>query len=259
MGIPVLVMGFSGSGKSTSMRNFGKDELALVNVNSKPLPFRTRFTSTINSDNYANITAFIKQQTAKVIVIDDTQYLMLNEFMRRSKENGYQKYTDIGKNFWELVRLVEQLPPDVVVYFLQHIETGDDGRLKAKTIGKLLDNQINVEGMFTIVLKTLVVDGKYLFVTQSDGTDTCKSPIGLFESVYIPNDLKAVDEAIRGYYSFEDAEKCEVCGNNIISANGKTIEQIIAGSTEKYGKKLCWDCVMKKFREQKSNAETVSD
>lgn len=259
MGIPVLIMGFSGSGKSTSMRNFAKDELALVNVNSKPLPFRTHFTSTINSDNYANITAFIKRQTVKVIVIDDTQYLMLNEFMRRSKEGGYQKYTDIGKNFWELVRLVEQLPPDVIVYFLQHIETGEDGRLKAKTIGKLLDNQINVEGMFTIVLKTLVVDGKYLFATQTDGSDTCKSPLGLFETMYIPNDLKAVDEAIRGYYSFTEGEKCSECGNTIISANGKTVEEVVEGSQKTYGKKMCWECVMKKFREQKANAETVSD
>lgn len=253
MGIPVLIMGFSGSGKSTSMRSFGKDEIALVNVNSKPLPFRTRFTSTINSDNYANITEFIRNQTAKAIVIDDTQYLMLNEFMRRSKENGYQKYTDIGKNFWELVRLVEQLPADVVVYFLQHIETGDDGRLKAKTIGKLLDNQINVEGMFTIVLKTLVIDGKYLFATQTDGSDTCKSPLGLFETMYIPNDLKAVDKAIREYYSFTEGEKCSQCGNNIISANGKTVEEIVDGSMKTYGRKLCWSCVMQEFRRQKES------
>lgn len=110
MGIPVLIMGFSGSGKSTSMRNFGKDELALVNVNSKPLPFRTHFTNTINCDNYSDISSFIRNQMVKSIVIDDAQYLMLNEFMRRSKENGYQKYTDIGKNFWELVRLVEKAP-----------------------------------------------------------------------------------------------------------------------------------------------------
>lgn len=259
MGMSVLIMGFSGSGKSTSMRNFGKDELALVNVNSKPLPFRTHFTSTINSDNYADITAFIRNQTAKSIVIDDAQYLMLNEFMRRSKETGYQKYTDIGKNFWELVRLVEKLPPDVVVYFLQHVETGDDGRLKAKTIGKLLDNQINVEGMFSIVLKTLVVDGKYYFATQTDGSDTCKSPLGLFEMMYIPNDLKAVDEAIRGYYSFTEGEKCTECGNNIISANGKTIEEIVDGSVKNYGKKLCWACVMKEFKHRKEQNITCED
>lgn len=255
MGIPVLIMGFSGSGKSTSMRNFGKDELALVNVNSKPLPFRTHFTSAINSDSYANIMKFMEKSDKKVIVVDDAQYLMLNEYMRRSKENGYQKYTDIAQNFWKLIRLVEQLPPNTVVYFLQHIETGEDGRLKVKTVGKLLDNQVNIEGMFTIILRTIIQDRNYLFATQSDGTDTCKSPIGLFESVYIPNDLKAVDEAIRGYYSFTESEKCEVCGNNIISANGKTVDEIIDGSQKNYNKKMCWDCVMKEYRAQKANAQ----
>lgn len=251
MGIPVLIMGFSGSGKSTSMRNFSKDEIALVNVNSKPLPFRTHFTNTINSDNYADITAFIKRQTAKAIVIDDTQYLMLNEFMRRSQEKGYQKYTDIGKNFWEFIKLVEQLPPDVVVYFLQHVETGEDGRLKAKTVGKLLDNQINVEGMFTIVLKTVVIDGKYLFATQTDGTDTCKSPFGMFDSMHIQNDLKFVDEVIRGYYGFTEGEKCTQCGNAIIPTSKKTVQEIVDGSMKTYGKKMCWACVMKEFKRRK--------
>lgn len=251
MGIPVLIMGFSGSGKSTSMRNFGKDELALVNVNSKPLPFRTSFTDTINSDNYLKIMKFMEKSDKKAIVVDDAQYLMLNEFMRRSKETGYQKYTDIGKNFWELVRFVEQLPPDVIIYFIQHIETGEDGRLKAKTVGKLLDNQVNIEGMFTIILRTIIQDRNYLFATQSDGTDTCKSPIGLFESVYIPNDLKAVDTAIRGYYSFSEGVKCEVCGNNIIPTSKKTVDEIIDGSQKNYNKKMCWACVMKEYRAQK--------
>jgi len=105
----------------------------------------------------------MKAQTAKSIAVDDSQYLMVNEFMRRAKETGYQKFTDIAKNFWELVRSVEMLPEDVIVYFLNHLDTGEDGRQKAKTIGKLLDEKITVEGMFTTVLKTVVVDGKYLF------------------------------------------------------------------------------------------------
>ena len=259
MGIPVLIMGFSGSGKSTSMRNFGKNEIALVNVNSKPLPFRTHFTNTINSDNYADITAFIKRQTTKIIVIDDSQYLMLNEFMRRSQEKGYQKYTDIGKSFWELIRLSEQLPPDVVVYFFQHVETGEDGRLKAKTVGKLLDNQINVEGMFTIVLKTLVTDGKYLFATQTDGTDTCKSPYGMFDSMHIPNDLKSVDDVIRSYYGFTEGEKCTQCGNDILPTKQKTIREIVDGSMKVYGKKMCWSCVMQEFKRRKETEISATE
>ncbi|RGG61740.1 ATP-binding protein, partial [Ruminococcus sp. AF18-29] len=200
MGLAILVLGFSGSGKSASLRNFKEDELALVNVNGKQLPFRTQFKSTIHTDNYGEIERFMKAQTAKSIAVDDSQYLMVNEFMRRAKETGYQKFTDIAKNFWELVRSVEMLPEDVIVYFLNHLDTGEDGRQKAKTIGKLLDEKITVEGMFTTVLKTVVVDGKYLFATQTDGTDTCKSPIGLFDSMYISNDLKLVDEALRTYY-----------------------------------------------------------
>ena len=173
MGLAILVLGFSGSGKSASLRNFKEDELALVNVNGKQLPFRTQFKSMIHTDNYGEIERFMKAQTAKSIAVDDSQYLMVNEFMRRAKETGYQKFTDIAKNFWELVRSVEMLPEDVIVYFLNHLDTGEDGRQKAKTIGKLLDEKITVEGMFTTVLKTVVVDGKYLFATQTDGTDTC--------------------------------------------------------------------------------------
>lgn len=128
MGLAILVLGFSGSGKSASLRNFKEDELALVNVNGKQLPFRTQFISTIHTDNYGEIERFMKAQTAKSIAVDDSQYLMVNEFMRRAKETGYQKFTDIAKNFWELVRSVEMLPEDVIVYFLNHLDTGEDGR-----------------------------------------------------------------------------------------------------------------------------------
>ena len=144
MGLPVLILGFSGSGKSASMRNFGADEIALVNVNGKYLPFRTQFKSVLNSDNCEKIKQFITNRTEKTIVIDDSQYIMANEFMRRAKENSYQKFTDIGKNFWDLIKAVEALPNDVIVYFLHHLETGEDGRQKVKTVGKLLDEKINV-------------------------------------------------------------------------------------------------------------------
>lgn len=256
MGLAVLVLGFSGSGKSASLRNFGADELTLINVNGKPLPFRTRFTHTIRSDRYPEIMQCIRTAKTKSIAVDDTQYLMANEFMRRSKETGFQKFTDIAKNFWELVRAVEGLPDDVVVYFLSHIETGEDGRQKAKTIGKLLDEKITVEGMFTIVLKTVVADGKYLFATQTDGTDTCKTPIGLFDRQYIDNDLKIVDEAIRGYYGFMPSQHCDECGAEIMSDGKRTVQQIADGSLKVYGKKLCMECVRK--RVSTSAAATVS-
>lgn len=102
MGLPILVLGYSGSGKSASLRNFKANELALVNVNGKSLPFRTKFTSSINSDNYIDIEDFIKKQKCKSIAVDDAQYLMANEYMRRAKETGFQKFTDIGKIFGSL-------------------------------------------------------------------------------------------------------------------------------------------------------------
>lgn len=251
MGLPVLILGYSGSGKSASMRNFGAEEVSLVNVNGKPLPFRTKFKNVLNSDNYQQISEFIKSQNTKVIVIDDTQYLMANEFMRRAKETGYQKFTDIGKNFWELVKLTETLPPDVVIYFMNHLETGEDGREKSKTIGKLLDEKITVEGLFTTVLKTVVDDGKYMFATQTDGNDTCKSPMGLFPSKYIENDLKYVDDAIRAYYGIVPCEECTDCGNPILAVNGRTPQQIAEGTLKNYGRKLCWKCMAKEINKRK--------
>ena len=259
MGLAILVLGFSGSGKSASMRNFDKDELALVNVNGKQLPFRTRFSSVLNSDSYPDIRNFIKEQTAKSIVIDDSQYLMTNEFMRRAKETGFQKFTDIGKNFWELVRTAEELPDDVIIYFLHHLEADENGRQKAKTIGKLLDDKITVEGMFTTVLKTVAADGKYLFATQTDGSDTCKSPMGLFPSMYIENDLKYVDEALRIYYGLKPEHTCNDCNGTIMPAHGRTAQQIAEGTLKNYGRKLCWGCMAKEINKRKEAKGNAAD
>lgn len=199
MGIPVLILGESGSGKSASLRNFKEGEVGIINVSSKPLPFKTKL-KPFNSDNYMQIEAVIKKAKAKSIVIDDAQYLQANEYMRNAKVQGYQKFTDIALNFWTLVQMViKDLPDDVIVYFLGHIETDANGKEKFKTIGKMTDNY-SVEGMCTIVLKTLVRDGKYLFTTQTNGMDTVKSPMGMFSEAEIDNDLKAVDQTIRKYY-----------------------------------------------------------
>lgn len=258
MGLAILILGYSGSGKSASMRNFKEDELSLINVNGKSLPFRTKFKNTLNSDRYPDIKEFIKSQTTKTIVIDDTQYLMANEFMRRAKETGYQKFTDIGKNLWELVKTIETLPDDVIVYFLNHIDVGEDGRQKAKTVGKLLDEKITVEGMFTTVLKTVVTDGKYLFATQTDGNDTCKSPIGLFSTMYIENDLKMVDESLRIYYSLKPEHRCSDCDNVIMPAANRTVQQIVEGTVKNYGRKLCWNCTVKEVNKRKEAAANAA-
>lgn len=200
MGIPVLIIGESGSGKSTSLRNFSPEEIGVINVSGKPLPFRTKINS-INTDNYTVIEGALKKARIKSLVIDDCQYLMANEFMRSAKITGYQKFTDIALNFWTLIQvIIKELPADMIVYFLGHVERDANGNEKFKTIGKMLDEKITVEGLFTIVLKTLVQDGRYLFTTQTNGSDTVKSPMGMFNTPIIDNDLKMVDQTIRNYY-----------------------------------------------------------
>lgn len=202
MGKPVMIMGQSGSGKSASMRNFEKGEIGIINVSGKSLPFMSDLVP-IDTDDYERITNVLHKAKVKSIVIDDCQYLMANEFMRNAKVNGYQKFTDIGFNFWNLIRTVVALPDDVIVYFMAHTERDADGNEKMKTIGKMLDEKITIEGMFTIVLKTVVQDGHYYFSTQTNGQDTVKTPIGMFVDNLIDNDLKAVDDRIRTFYGIE--------------------------------------------------------
>ena len=211
MAIPVMILGESGTGKSASMRNFGKGELAIINVAGKPLPFKNNDLPMIVTDRYPEIVNALIKMKAKSAVIDDAQYLLANEFMRRSGEMGFQKFTDIAKNYWSLIAetVCKQMPDDKIVYFMSHIERDQNGYEKVKTIGKLLDEKITVEGLFTIVLKTHVEDGKYTFRTQNSGFDTVKSPIGMFEEIEIDNDLKMVDNAIREYYNLNKSKKPE--------------------------------------------------
>lgn len=187
------------------MKNFNEDELCLISVQKALLPFRKKFKETVVTDKYAEIIKTMKATKKKVIVIDDTQYLMANEFMRRATERGYDKFTEIAQNFWSLiVQEVNNLPADTIVYLLCHTATDENGVEKMKTIGKLVDEKITPEGLFTIVLKTAVSDGNYAFVTQNNGKDTVKSPEGMFSTYAINNDLKYVDEKIRNYYELGD-------------------------------------------------------
>lgn len=201
MAVSVMILGVSGTGKSASMRNCNKDKFALVNVAKKPLPFKGNFTERYDGDSYQEAVNFMKKCKAKSIVIDDAQYLMGNEFMRRVTERGFDKFSEMAQNMWKLLNFINQeLPADKIVYLLGHIERDQDGNEKFKTMGKLIDQCINVEGTCTIVLKTHVADGQYSFLTQNSGHDTVKSPIGMFPSFAIDNDLNYVDEKIRNYY-----------------------------------------------------------
>ena len=196
MGIPVLILGESGSGKSTSLRNFSPDEIGVFNVASKPLPFRKRIPCA-NGATYRMIESSLKHPKLHTYVVDDSQSLMAFELFSKAKETGYGKFTDIAVNFYKLLRTVaEDTPPDCIVYFLHHVETTDSGHIKAKTVGKMLDNQLTVEGLFSIVLLCKTDGKRHWFETQSDGFTTAKSPMEMFPPE-IDNDLKAVDTAIR--------------------------------------------------------------
>ena len=149
---------------------------------------------------YQTIFQVLSDPKLKTYVIDDSQYLLVNEMFDRAKDTGYGKFTDMALNFRNLIHYINQrVPDDVIVYFLHHTEQTDDGRTKAKTIGRMLDQQLTVEGCFDIVLLTAVEGQEHFFITQSDGYTTCKSPEDLFD-IKIPNDLKFVDDAIREYY-----------------------------------------------------------
>lgn len=205
MGIPVLILGESGSGKSTSLRNFEKEEVGIFNVAGKPLPFRKKMNKVDNA-GYGTILKILKNPGLKKYVIDDSQYLMAFESFDHAKETGYGKFTNMALNFRNLIDFVIRgTPGDVIVYFLHHTERGEDGRLKAKTLGKMLDNQLTVEGLFSIVLLCQVDGTEHYFVTNSDGSNPAKSPMEMFE-MRIPNDLKMVDTAIREYWKIGDKE-----------------------------------------------------
>ena len=198
----VLILGASGTGKSASLRNFNPDEVLVINSAGKPLPFRNHFEAVTPAFNKltADVIKAMDSTSKKVIVIDDAQYIMSFQYMRRIKENGWDKWNDIQGDFFNIIQHCDDLPADTIVYFLSHIQRDDEGFEKIKTMGKMLDEKITLEGLFTVVLKTAVTDGEYCFLTQNSGKDTVKSPIGMFDSYAIDNDLKYVDTKIRNYY-----------------------------------------------------------
>jgi hypothetical protein len=174
--------------------------VAVVNPVNKPLPFKNNFEMLNGVTDAKEIIKFMKSTTAKTIIVDDFQYLLSIPYMRRIKESGWDKYNDFASNYFDIISVCDELPDDVTVYFMTHTETLEDGTETVKLIGKLLREKICIEGLFTTVLKTMVNDGKYYFITQNNGHDHTKSPLGMFESYAIDNDLAYVDAKIRSYY-----------------------------------------------------------
>lgn len=199
----LLIMGESGTGKSTSMRNCDPATTAVVNPVGKPLPFKGKFTMLNSEVESRKICKFMKEQAAagkKLLVVDDFQYILSVPYMNRIKENGWDKWNDFGANYFEIIEVCKELPDDVVVAYMTHTETLENGVTTIKLIGKLLREKITIEGLFTIVLRTGVNEGKYYFYTQNSGKDTVKSPMGMFPAYAIDNDLNYVADKIRNFY-----------------------------------------------------------
>ena len=205
----VMVIGQSGPGKSTSLRNFKKGEASVINVSKKPMPFPCEL-PVLNCGDYVQIKELLKKSQAPSIIVDDAQYLIVTEYMKKADERGYDKFVQLAKNFWDLVNFcITELPDDKIIYLLGHSERSDDGREHFKTVGKMLDGTCCLEGYCTVVLKTQVEDGKYYFCTHNNGYDTVKTPLGMFEEDRIDNDLKAVDARMREYFKLTPAKKVE--------------------------------------------------
>ena len=200
-------MGESGSGKSASLRNFAPNEISVFNVTSKPLPFKQGKTKIPKIDNatYTDIANALANPNKRAYVIDDAGYLLSFEMFKRANETGYSKFTDMAKNFFDMLDFINtKLPNDIIVYITMHTE--DDSEMhktKAKTIGKMIDQNLNLEGLFTIVLRAMQTEDGYKFITRDDRVSTAKSPMGMFESDKIDNDLKEVDRVIREYYDMK--------------------------------------------------------
>ena len=214
----ILIIGESGSGKSSSIRNLNPEETFLFNVLDKPLPFRgykknylknpteERKANYFSTDNYDVITRSLRKINEerleiRNIIIDDFQYIMANEFMKRATERGFDKFTEIGQHAWSIVNTLISLRENIDCYVLSHSDMDSSGRFKPKTIGKMLDDKITLEGMFTIVLHALIIDGKYKFLTQNDGIHVAKSPMDMFKNKLIDNDLCYIKEHMSLYFN----------------------------------------------------------
>ncbi len=209
MAIGVLVLGESGTGKTYSIHNFKPDEVDILSVQKSILPFRGKY-NVKKTPTAEDVISGLKSSKKKYIVVDDFQYILGIPMMQRIGEKGWEKFNEIQQGYSDVLDTINELPDDTIVFLNSHVMYNDEtGRVQIKTIGKALDKYITIEGLFMIVLGTQVVDGKYYFITQNNGSNTLKSPEGMFPSLAIPNDLKYVADKILNYYYMDGAKSDE--------------------------------------------------
>ncbi len=212
----ILILGDSGTGKSTSLRNLDPTKTFIINILDKPLPFRgykTNYTKlsvdgltgnyyeTDDHDKIMRVIKLINTKRPEItnLIIDDFGFTITNTFMRRAREKGYDKFTDIGRNAWELINSLRGLREDLNCIITMHVDIDVHGKCKPKTIGKMIDQTNMIEGSFTYVFQSLIVDYQYKFITANDGQHMAKTPMGCFESEYVDNDLNEILNTIQNY------------------------------------------------------------
>jgi len=208
-GMGILLMGGSGTGKSTSFRNLPASETAIINVTNKPMPFRNKSGLTVvNCADYEQIIKAVKATKKRIVVIDDSSYLMSFENFEKANSKGYDKFVTMALNYYNLIEMARTCDSEKIIYIVTHEETDEvTGLARPKTIGKMLSQQLVIEGLFSIVLRSMYKNGEYIFQTQNDGTSVCKSPMDLFTEKEIPNDLNEVDKIVREYYGFKPIDE----------------------------------------------------
>ena len=222
MGIPVLVLGYSSSGKTSSLRNLDPKDVLLINAGGKPLPFKSKewkeydpkketgsVVNEINLNKIKNIVNYFSKMDKKILIIDDFQFSLAKYMFDRADEKTFDKWTDLGSIVFQLVETMKNLPKDKICFIMSHMDDTDDGSMKMKTVGKLIDNQVNIPGWVIVTLGAYKnVEDKYVFVTNSKpGFELCKTPLGMFEDLEIDNDLKIVINAIKDYWNLDDEGK----------------------------------------------------
>lgn len=195
----IFVLGHPGTGKSSSLRNFKKDEIGYISVTGKELPFKTDVKA-VTIKKATEIAAAIKKSSKPVIVVDDVNYLFMYQVFGRSQEKDqFQVFRDIGNDFYKLMETILSKPGDQNVYLFGHIELNDKNLVQLKTAGRTIRDNIAPEGLTNIVFESVNDMGEFVFKVKSDGSGV-KSPIDMFKDEAIPNDLKVVNEAINKYY-----------------------------------------------------------
>ena len=212
----ILILGESGSGKSSSLRNLKPDETYIINVLDKPLPFkgyRKKYNKELKNyhatDSYQDIISYIRAVNErgthiKNLVIDDFNFILANEFMHRASEKSFERFVDIGKHTFEIVEELKSIRDDLYCFIMSHTELSHAGVIKTKTVGKMVDDKVSIEGRISTVLHAKVIDGQFKFLTQFDGIHLAKTSMGLFDTTYIDNDLQLVRDAMDKYFNEEN-------------------------------------------------------